>query len=49
MADRLCISSRTVETYRDRLMRKLDIHTIAGLTRFAVARGLTTVPELAIA
>jgi len=49
MADRLHISPRTVETYRDRLMRKLDIHTVAGLTRFAVARGLTTVPELAIA
>jgi len=48
-ADRLHISPRTVETYRERLMRKLDIHSIAGLTRFAVAKGLTTVPELALA
>ena len=48
MAERLHISPRTVETYRERLMRKLDIHTIAGLTRFAVAQGLTTIPELAV-
>jgi hypothetical protein len=30
-------------------MRKLDIHSIAGLTRFAVAKGLVTMPELAMA
>jgi DNA-binding NarL/FixJ family response regulator len=46
---RLNIGTRTVETHRERLMRKLDIHSIAGLTRFAVAKGLITVPELAMA
>ena len=30
-------------------MRKLDIHSIAGLTRFAVAKGLITMPEMAMA
>jgi hypothetical protein len=30
-------------------MHKLNIHSIAGLTRFAVAKGLITVPELALA
>jgi two-component system nitrate/nitrite response regulator NarL len=48
IASRLNIATRTVETHRERLMRKLDIHTIAGLTKFAVAHGLiaTLVPAL---
>jgi len=46
---RLNIGTRTVETHRERLMRKLNIHSIAGLTRFAVAKGLITIPGLAIA
>jgi two-component system, NarL family, nitrate/nitrite response regulator NarL len=49
IACRLNIGTRTVETHRERLMRKLDIHSIAGLTRFAVAKGLVTMPELALA
>ena len=49
IACRLNIGTRTVETHRERLMRKLDIHSIAGLTRFAVAKGLITMPELAMA
>jgi len=49
IACRLNIGTRTVETHRERVMRKLDIHTIAGLTRFAIARGLITMPELAMA
>jgi two-component system, NarL family, nitrate/nitrite response regulator NarL len=48
IACRLDIGTRTVETHRERLMRKLGIHSIAGLTRFAVARGLVTMPELAM-
>jgi two-component system, NarL family, nitrate/nitrite response regulator NarL len=49
IACRLDIGTRTVETHRERLMRKLNIHSIAGLTRFAVAKGLVTMPELAMA
>ena len=49
IACRLNIGSRTVETHRERLMRKLDIHSIAGLTRFAIAKGLITVPGMAMA
>jgi DNA-binding NarL/FixJ family response regulator len=45
----LNIGTRTVETHRERLMRKLDIHSIAGLTRFAIAKGVLAVPELAMA
>ena len=43
IACRLNIGTRTVETHRERLMRKLDIHSIAGLTRFAVTKGLIAV------
>lgn len=39
------IGVRTVETYRQRIMEKLDIHTIAGLTRFAVRAGLNNLTE----
>ncbi|MGE0351595.1 MAG: response regulator [Gemmatimonadales bacterium] len=40
IAARLGISPRTVETHRESLMRKLEIRTVAGLTRFAVDSGL---------
>jgi DNA-binding NarL/FixJ family response regulator len=34
------ISARTVDTHRHHIMKKLDIHTIAGLTKFAIRNGL---------
>jgi DNA-binding NarL/FixJ family response regulator len=49
IACRLNIGTRTVETHRERLIRKLDIHSTAGLTKFAVAKGLITMPGLVIA
>ncbi len=39
IAARLGISPRTVETHRESLMRKLEIRTVAGLTRFVVDAG----------
>jgi DNA-binding NarL/FixJ family response regulator len=36
----LGISTRTVETHRESLMRKVDIKTVAGLTRLALEAGL---------
>jgi len=36
----LDISVKTAESHRTRLMRKLDIHEIAGLVRYAIRRGL---------
>lgn len=36
------ISPRTVDTYRKRLMVKLDLHTIADLVRHAVRSGLVS-------
>lgn len=40
IASRYGISPRTIETHRESLMRKLDIHNVAGLTRLAVEEGL---------
>ena len=40
IAGRYGISPRTVETHRESLMRKLEIHSVAGLTRLAVEEGL---------
>ncbi len=40
IASDLGISRRTVEAHRESLMRKLEIHNVAGLTRFALEVGL---------
>jgi two-component system nitrate/nitrite response regulator NarL len=40
IAARLGISHRTVETHRESLMGKLDIRTVAGLTKLAIEEGL---------
>ena len=45
IATQLNVGVRTVETHRERIMRKLDIHSIAGLTRFAIAKGLITLRD----
>lgn len=44
IAQQLGLSPRTVEAYRENLMRKLAIRTVAGLTRFALDNGLLS-PE----
>ena len=41
MAAILAISEKTVETYRKHIVDKLDIHTVAGLTKYCVREGLT--------
>ncbi len=40
IAAELGISHRTVETHRESLMRKLDIRTVAGLTKLALEEGM---------
>ena len=40
IATQLHISHRTVETHRESLMRKLQIRTVAELTRFALGAGI---------
>lgn len=41
IADDLCISSKTVESHRKRIMDRLELRTVAELTKFAVRWGLT--------
>jgi DNA-binding NarL/FixJ family response regulator len=41
IASVLNLGVRTVETHRDRLMRKLGIHSVAGLTKFAIRHGMS--------
>jgi two-component system nitrate/nitrite response regulator NarL len=45
IANHLNVGVRTVETHRERIMRKLAIHSVAGLTRFALAKGLITLRD----
>jgi DNA-binding NarL/FixJ family response regulator len=39
----LHVSVKTVETHRRQIMTKLDIHSVAELTKYAIREGLTTV------
>lgn len=45
IADKLCISVRTADTHRTNIMRKLKIHDVAGLTRYAIRHNLVSSAE----
>lgn len=45
IANHLGIGVRTIETHRERIMRRLDIHSVAGLTKFAIANGLVSLED----
>ena len=38
----LGISDKTVHGFRGRVMRKLNVHSVAGLTKYAIRHGLTS-------
>jgi len=40
IADELRLGVRTIESHRENITKKLQIHSVAGLTRYAIARGL---------
>ncbi|MFZ5447207.1 MAG: response regulator [Thermodesulfobacteriota bacterium] len=42
IAENLCVSVKTVEAHRKQLMNKLDIHSVAELTKYAIRQGLTS-------
>jgi DNA-binding NarL/FixJ family response regulator len=42
IAEKLCVSVKTVEAHRKQLMNKLDIHNVAELTKYAIKQGLTS-------
>jgi DNA-binding NarL/FixJ family response regulator len=43
IADKLCIAPATVEVHRRNIMRKLDLHNIADLTRYAISNGISII------
>lgn len=42
IASKLCLSIKTVETHRQKVMEKTDMHSIAELTKYAIREGLTS-------
>jgi len=43
IAEKLELSSKTVETYRSRLMGKIGVHDLPELVRFAIKHGITPI------
>jgi len=41
IASAINLSPKTVETYRSRIMQKLDVHDVPGLVKFALRHGVT--------
>ena len=42
MAESLYVSVKTIETHRKQIMNKLNLHSIAELTKYAVREGVTS-------
>lgn len=42
IGDILFLSSKTVDVHRNNIMKKIDLHTIPELTKYAIQKGLTT-------
>ena len=42
IAESLHVSAKTIETHRQQIMNKLDLHSVADLTKYAVREGLTS-------
>jgi RNA polymerase sigma factor (sigma-70 family) len=42
IGERLGVTPKTIDVHRTSLMKKLDLHNAAALTRFAIRRGLIT-------
>ncbi|MCB1725434.1 MAG: response regulator transcription factor [Chromatiaceae bacterium] len=45
IAERLFVSVKTVETHRKKIMDKLDMHSIAELTKYAIRQGITSLGD----
>ena len=45
IADLLYISVRTVDTHRNNIMKKLDLHDTASLVTYAIKHGIAVIPK----
>ena len=45
VADALSVSVKTIETHRHNIMEKLNLHSVAELTKYAIREGLTSVDK----
>lgn len=45
IASKLELSPKTVDTHRQQIMKKLGLHSVAELTKYAIRAGLTTLEE----
>ncbi len=45
IAARLSLATRTVEQHRQRIMDKLDLHSVAELTKYALRQGLVSLDD----
>ena len=45
IANQLKISTRTCEAHREKIMKKLNLHSVAELTQYAISKGLINVPK----
>ncbi|MFW6151397.1 MAG: response regulator [Verrucomicrobiota bacterium] len=43
MADSMSVSVKTIETHRRNIMEKLNLHSVAELTKYAIREGITSV------
>jgi DNA-binding NarL/FixJ family response regulator len=41
----LKVSTKTIETHRQQIMEKLNLHSVAELTKYAVKEGLTSLDQ----
>ena len=46
IGERLFISPNTVLTHRKNIARKLDIHSVAGLTIYAIVNGIVEIGDI---
>jgi two-component system invasion response regulator UvrY len=49
IADRMYLSPRTIDGYRDALFEKLHVRTRVGLAMFAVRSGIVNIDPIAVA
>ena len=48
IAARECISVRTLETHRASIMARLEVNSVATLTKYAIREGLTTPDDVRV-